>query len=191
MFKGNPRNSGSRGDDEPGRLSFEYTHLLLDQERMSRLRNAWQNPTVVSQTDESAREKLNDQWIVTHLSSDAMTGLRHEIEVLASLGMLSVKTNGKIVLAEEWETRIPHMVLNEMRGEWGEIDVDNLFCIHDKIKATLGSAWEHVEDDGWRMKSDEGEVLHDDEEYEMRKEIFVENYKTWVDENQGMGLFGV
>lgn len=182
MFKGNPRNTESGS-----RLSFEMVHLFFDQQRMLRLRDAWENQIG------NSKENWDDEWIVTQVSSDTMTGLRHEIEVLASLGMLSVKANGKIVLAQGWENKVPHMVLNEMREAWGSrMDIDNLFLIHDRVKKALQGAWEHVEEDGWRLTSDDdNEVIYDDEEYEMRKQIFIENYKTWISENHGMGVFGV
>jgi len=197
MFKGNPR--------APGSLSFENIRFLLNEERMSRLRSNWQNPKPKRQLpqptsllDSDTKEKWNDEWIVTHLSSDAMTGLRHEVDTLVCLGVLSVEANGKLVLAQGWQHHIPHMVLNEMKGAWGtEVDV-NLFCIHDRIKTALESQWDCVEG-GWRLASDDNDMVGDDddelvfedEEYELRKQIFTENYTNWVSEKSGMGEFGV
>ncbi|KAL7537381.1 hypothetical protein ACHAXR_007784 [Thalassiosira sp. AJA248-18] len=195
MFKGNPR--------MPGSLSFEKIRFLLDNNRMMRLRDAWENPKqmqlpeTTSQPDGDMIEKWNDEWIVAHLSSDAMTGLCHEIDVLTSLGILSINTNGKLALEQGWEKKVPQLILNEMKDAWGsEVDMYNLFCIHDRIKSSLEGHWEHVED-GWRIASDNDDAMDDDElvfendEYQMRKQIFIENYTNWVSEQSGMGEFGV
>jgi len=206
MFRGNPRT--------PGSLSFENIRFVLNEERMSRLRDAWQCPhqKITQQlsrqpsssqqqpADRDTIERLNDEWVVTQLSSDAVTGLRHEINVLVSLGILSIQANGKLVLKQGWERRTPHIVLNEMRDSWGpELDIHNLFCIDDRIKFSLESRWEHVEV-GWRFTSspedsmfdDDGdELVFDDEEYQLREQIFTENYTNWVSEKSGMGEFGV
>lgn len=200
MFKGNPR--------EPESLSFEKVQFLLNEERMSRLRDVWKNPKQMKQQSNISEqqsaagkdtvEKWNDEWIITHLSSDATTGLRHEISVLSSLGLLSIESNGKLVLAKGWEEKVPHMVLNEMKDLWGTgMDVHNLFCIHDRIKSSLESSWEYVEDEqGWRLTSegdydDDDDLIFEDEEYLLRQQIFIENHNDWVSEKSGMGEFGV
>jgi hypothetical protein len=103
MFKGNPRT--------PGSLSFENIRFMLDSGRMSRLRTAWEKP--VNKLGDYATE-INDEWIVSHLVSDIVTGLRHEIDVMISLGILSVE-NGKLVLAQNWYMRVPHMILIEVK----------------------------------------------------------------------------
>mmetsp|Transcript_22188 Transcript_22188/g.39064 ORF Transcript_22188/g.39064 Transcript_22188/m.39064 type:complete len:104 (-) Transcript_22188:128-439(-) len=54
-------------------------------------------------------ESWNDERSITQLSSDAMTGLCHEIDVLVSLRILSIKTNSKLVLEEEWEQCTPQI----------------------------------------------------------------------------------
>lgn len=178
MFKGNPR--------EPGQRSFENVRFALDAERMSRLRTVWKSS---AQTSAKSMEALDDEWIVTHLSSDAVTGLQHEIEVLVSLGLLSTDQNGLLCLAQGWERRVPHSILNEMRDEWSA-DVHNFFCIHDRIKSSLGERWEEDED-GWRWAEDDDELVYDDEEYDMRKQIFIENHLDWAQQRGGMGGFGV
>lgn len=208
MFKGNPR--------DPGTLSFETLRFVLDGKRMSRLRNASWNPKQPTArqpshdansprkqpTDEDAMEGWNDEWIVAHLCSDAMTGLRHEIDVLTSLGILSVAANGDVILKEGWERRVPHILLNEMEEAWGSgADGRDLFCLHERIRSSLENQWEHGED-GWRLastalKEDEDgaigadELVLDDEEYRMREEIFKQNHFDWVSETSGMGEFGV
>ena len=186
MFKGNPRT--------PGSLSFENIRFMLDSGRMSRLRTAWEKP--VNKLDDYAAE-INDEWIVSHLASDTVTGLRHEIDVMISLGILSVEANGKLVLAHNWHTRIPHMILNEVKYAWGsKVDVKNLFCIHDRIKLTLESHWE-PDENGWRVASNnvddynDDELVFEDEEYQLREQIFRENYSNWVSASLGMGEFGV
>eukprot|EP00986_Skeletonema_menzelii_P004713 scaffold1639_cov46-Skeletonema_menzelii.AAC.1 len=60
-------------------------------------------------------EQWNDEWTITHLSSDAVTGIAHEIDVLENLGILKINQNGSIVLAQGWQRRVPHMILNEMK----------------------------------------------------------------------------
>lgn len=185
MFKGNPRT--------PGSLSFENIRFMLDTGRMLRLRTAWEEP--VFKLDDYATE-INDEWIVSHLVSDIVTGLRHEIDVMISLGMLSVE-NGKLVLAQNWYMRVPHMILNEVKYAWGsKVDVNNLFCIHDRIKLTLERHWE-PDEHGWRVASndvddnDNDELVFEDEEYQLREQIFRENCSNWVSASLGMGEFGV
>ena len=197
MFKGNPR--------KPGSLSFANVRFLLDEERMSRLRDDWKNPTQTQlpqptfQPDSDAEDKLNDEWVVSHLASDSVTGLLHEVNVLVGLNILSVAGNGKMALSPGWERRVPHMVLNEMDDSWGSnVDVNNLYCIHDKIKSSLDRQWKRVEGEGWRLASkndmiddDDEELVFEDEEYQLRKHIFTENYTNWISEKSGMGEFGV
>jgi len=186
MFKGNPRT--------PGSLSFENIRFVLDEGRMSRLRDAWEKHA--HKLDEDATD-INDEWIVTYLVSNTVTGLRHEIDVMVSLGILSVEANGKLILAKNWQERVPHMILNEVKYAWGsKVDVNNLFCIHDKIKSSLESHWEQDEY-GWRLASNDvndnkdDELVFDDEEYQLREQIFRENYTNWVSASLGMGEFGV
>ena len=87
MFKGNPRTPGSQ--------SFENIRFMLNTGQMSSLRAAWDRP--VNKLDNYATE-INDKWIVSHLVS----GLRHEINITISLGILSVEANGILVLAQNW-----------------------------------------------------------------------------------------
>ncbi|KAL3807622.1 hypothetical protein ACHAXA_005252 [Cyclostephanos tholiformis] len=187
MFKGNPRT--------PGTLSFENIRFILDDELMTRLRQSWERSA--HNLDDDATE-INDEWIVSHLSSDTMTGVRHEIDVMSSLGILTIKASGALVLSENWHERVPHMILNEVKYAWGsKVDVNNLFCVHNKIKATLESYWKQDEY-GWRIAShvvddddDDAELVFDDEEYQLREQIFRENYSNWVSASLGMGEFGV
>jgi len=214
MFAGNPRT--------PGSLSFENICFELNTSRMSRLRDTWGSPAKqqkmqefpllqykqtnssqqnnIAAEDKCMIESWNDEWIVTHLASDAMTGLRHELDVLHSLGILSITANGKVVLSEGWEKRTPQMILQEMKHAWGAMaDAHNLFCIHDGMRKALESTWENV-DGSWQlalpskkekdMIDDEKPVL-DEDEYQLRKQIFIENYNNWVSEKNGMGDFGV
>lgn len=179
MFKGNPRSPGAR--------SFENIQHLLNDERMKRLRSAWT-------TTDSSYSLIggNDEWIVFHLSSDAVTGLRHEIDVLEGIGLLSISVNGKIELQKDWQKRIPHMVLVDMKDAWGpEIDVHNLYCVHDTVRGLAGH-WEHDdEEDEWRLESEEEDLTFDDDEYDLRKQIFLENYIAYMNEENGVGDFGI
>ena len=186
MFKGNPRT--------PGTLSFENIRFMLNDELMTRLRNSWERSA--HNHDDDAVE-INDEWIVSHLSSETLTGLRHEIDVMLSLEILTVKATGELVLAENWYERVPHMILNEVKYAWGsKVDVDNLFCVHDKIKSKLEGHWEQDEY-GWRVAmnnvddDDDDELVFEDEEYQLREQIFRENYSNWVSASLGMGEFGV
>ncbi|KAL9180020.1 hypothetical protein ACHAXT_007990 [Thalassiosira profunda] len=186
MFRDSPRT--------PGKRSYENVRFLLDGERMSRLRQVWLNlapqplPNPASQPDKDTAMRWNDEWIVAHLSSDATTGLRHEINVLVGLDILSVSTNGGLSLAKGWEKRVPQMVLNELRDEWGrDADGPNLHCIHGDVWSALHAYWERDED-GW-IGGDE--IAFDDDEYELRKEIFTENCAKWAAERSGQGNFGV
>ena len=188
MFKGNPR--------EPGSLSFENIRFLLDEKRMSQLRENSQDPNPMQHPQpepQQPAEKANNEWIVSHLSSYDVTGLRHEIDVLCSLNILSIEACGKLVLAQGWERRVPHMILDEMKDEWGTgMDVHNLYCIHERIKSSLEMHWQYIEDEGWQnVDNAEDNKLFEDEEYQLRKQIFVENYTDWVSEKSGMGEFGV
>lgn len=174
MFAGNPR--------MPGSFSFEkIRHVLGYEGIMSRLRDSWLNPKQKQLSLQQPNDEIvNDEWIITHLSSDEMTGIRQEVDVLVSLGILNVPTNGKIVLADKWVDRVPHMILNEMKDYWGsELDVHNLFCIHDRIKLPLERKLASSEDDD------------EEEEYQMRKQIFTENYQNWVNERSGVGIFNI
>lgn len=183
MFKGNPRT--------PGALSFENIRFMLDDELMTRLRISWERSPHDHEDDAM---EINDEWIVSHLSSDSLTGLRHEIDVMLSLGVLTVKTTGLLVLAENWYERVPHMILNEVKYAWGsKVDVNNLFCVHNKIKSELEDHWEQDEY-GWRVASndvDDHELVFEDEEYQLREQIFRENYSNWVSASLGVGEFGV
>ena len=197
MFKGNPRN--------PGSLSFEKIRFVLDDGRMSRLQEAWRQtrehpPCQSSQRsakNQDAMERLNDEWIVAHLSSCAMTGLRHELDVLVGFDILSIDAiDGRIALKEGWEQRLPHAILIEMRQAWGpNADKQNLYCIHNKITSSM-AAWKHP-DGAWRFTrsttddKDEDELVFEDEEYWLRERIFTENYTDWVCKNKGIGEFGV
>ena len=174
MFAGNPR--------IPQSLSFEKVrHVLSDDGLMSRLRDSWLNPKQ-KQLSIQQPEMVNDEWIITLLSSDEVTGIRQEVDVLISLGILTVTTNGKIVLADEWEEQVPHMIINEMKEYWGsELDVHNLFCIHDRIKLSLER----------KLASSEDDDYDEEEEYQMRKQIFTHNYQNWVNERSGVGIFNI
>lgn len=177
MFKGNPR--------KPGNLSFENIQFMLLNDRLERLQNA-----------ESSPEGLNDEWIVTYLASNEVTGLRHEIDVLESMGLIEIKKGGNMSLASTWQSKVPHMMLVEMRDDWGpDKDVHNLHCVHNTIRA-LRKDWECVGDDGWRLSTDgviasEGSDLDfENEEYYLRKQIFYENFDSFVNEEIGVGVFG-
>ncbi len=194
MFKDNPRKPGSR--------PFENIRFLLGEERMSRLRSMWEGELTVPSGRDGCTEELNDEFMIAHLSSDRMTGLRHEILVLKSMDILSIHDDGRITLAKGWEDRVPHMMLIEMKKMWGtNVDPYNLYCIHDTIKLSLANHWEHHEDEGyWRrvvkdgdddFEDDENELAFYDEEYHLREQIFTENYYNWVSEKSGMGEFGI
>lgn len=187
MFRGNPRN--------PGALSFENIRFILDKGRMLRLQSAWENSK--AEINHSGVESWNDEWIITYLSSDQITGLRHEIDVMENLDLITVKPNGSIDLKPEWEKRVPHMILIDMK-EWGTaVDPHNLFCIHPSVKSALETAWEQVDDYGWRYANEtdaieeNDEVVFDDEEYYLRKQIFEENFNNFVNEDSGVGNFGI
>ena len=177
MFKGNPR--------KPGNLSFENIQFMLLNDRLERLQNA-----------ESSREGLNDEWIVTFLASNEVTGLRHEIDVLESMGLIEIKKGGNISLASTWQSKVPHMMLVEMKDDWGpDKDVHNLHCVHNTIRA-LRNDWECVGDDGWRLStggviaSEGSDLDFENEEYYLRKQIFYENFDSFVNEEIGVGVFG-
>lgn len=201
MFKGNPRT--------PGSLSFENIHFILDEERMSRLHIAWENHAHKKQDydddNTNTLTEINDEWIITHLVSDTVTGIRHEVNVLVSMGILYIDRSGKIVLARNWQEHVPHMILNEMKNAWGiKIDSNSLFCIHDTIKTSLELYWESNEY-GWRRrlaKSNNNDNVYDNnivdyenvfdnEEYQLREQIFRENYTNYLSASLGMGEFGV
>jgi len=190
IFKGNPR--------KPGSHSFENIQFVLDEDRMSRLRSNWDaKHTSTIPNDRDATEDLNDEYMIAHLSSDNMTGLRHEISVLISMQIISIQADGRISLAKGWEDRVPHMMLIEMQQLWGtEVDTNNLYCIHDTIKLSLEKHWEHYEDEGWQREEEDDdnnndELAFDDVEYQLREQIFAENYYNWVNEKSGMGEFGI
>ncbi len=71
-----------------------------------------------------------------------------------------------------------------------------IFCVHDKIKSKLEGHWEQDEY-GWRVAmnnvddDDDDELVFEDEEYQLREQIFRENYSNWVSASLGMGEFGV
>lgn len=137
---------------------------------------------------------INDEWLVTHLASDKVTGLHHEIDVLESLGLVEVKDGGKVTLATGWQRKVPHMMLNEMRDEWGsEKDVQNLYCIHPTLRA-LDKTWESIEGEGWRFIAADGEETFDldldDDEYAIRKHVFEENFQSYTNVGIGVGDFG-
>ena len=198
MFKGNPR--------KPGSHSFENIRFILDDERMSRLRKKWEEGRRASKSEQcniDDMDSLNDEWIIAQLSSDSMTGLRHEINVLASMNILSIQEDdGKITLEQGWEDRVSHMTLIEMQRLWGtDVDASNLYCIHDKIKLLLESHWDFDdEDECWQRaivtgsggdRAEYETVAFDDVEYQLREQIFTENYYNWVNKKSGMGVFGI
>mmetsp|Transcript_23636 Transcript_23636/g.37042 ORF Transcript_23636/g.37042 Transcript_23636/m.37042 type:complete len:584 (+) Transcript_23636:531-2282(+) len=190
MFAGNPR--------KPGALSFVNVRFMLSEGRLARLKNNWLGHDKLKlppQPTSEEMEQWKDEWTVTHLSSDAVTGIRHEIDLLENLGILRINQNGSVVLAHGWQKRIPHMILNEMRDAWGsDMDVNNLHCIHENIKSSLEDVWEYDADE-WRYESDslsdDDDVVYEDEEYELRKQIFLENYDTFVNSRKGVGEFGI
>ena len=187
MFKGNPR--------KPGTLSFENLRFVLTEERLARLKDNWLNPDNLRLPPQSTMERWNDEWTVAHLSSDTVTGVAHEINVLENLGILEIYKNGTIVLAQGWERRIPHMILNEMKDMWGsDMDVNNLHCIHERVISSLEDVWEYSGDEeGWRFESGDldDELVFEDEEYELRRQIFLENYDGFVNSTKGVGNFGI
>jgi hypothetical protein len=187
MFKGNPR--------KPGTLSFENLRFILTEERLARLKDNWLNPDKLKLPPQSTMESWNDEWTIAHLSSDTVTGVAHEINVLENLGILEIKKNGTIVLAKGWERRVPHMILNEMKDTWGsDMDVNNLHCIHERVISSLEDVWEYSGDEeGWRFESGDldDDLVFEDEEYELRRQIFLENYDGFVNSTKGVGNFGI
>jgi hypothetical protein len=193
MFRGNPR--------KPGSHSFENIRFVLDDERMSRLRRTWEGK--VATDPNSTVDTLKDKYMIAHLCSDDVTGLYHEMNVLTSMNILSIPDDGRLTLAEGWEGRVPHMMLIEMQTLWGtEEDTNNLYCIHDRIKSSLAKHWEHTDDEGWRQVSikdedddieddDKNNLAFDDVEYQLREQIFTENFYSWANEKSGMGEFGI
>ena len=109
MFKGNPR--------KPGHLSFENIQFMIDDDRIKRL----------ELTSSVSEVNTIDEWIVNYLSSDQVTGLCHEIDILESLGLVEIKSGGEICLASGWQKLCPHMILNEMRDTWGK-DIHVIIC---------------------------------------------------------------
>ena len=189
MFAGNPR--------KPGTLSFENVRFVLTEERLARLKNNWLGHDQLKlppQPTSEEMEQWSDEWTITHLSSDAVTGIAHEIDVLENLGILKINQSGSVVLAQGWERRVPHMTLNEMKDAWGsDMDVNNLHCIHEKIRSSLEDVWQHDEDE-WRFESeglDDDDAVYEDEEYELRRQIFLENYDAFVNSRKGVGEFGI
>ena len=189
MFAGNPR--------KPGTLSFENVRFVISEDRLARLRKSWLNRDQLKLAPQPTNEELrqwNDEWTITHLSSTA-TGLVHEIGVLENLGILKVLRSGSVVLVRGWETKISHMILSEMKDNWGpNMDVNNLHCIHEKITSSLDNVWQH-DGDGWRHESDDlnddDDLVYEDEEYELRRQIFLENYDAFVNSRKGVGEFGI
>ena len=169
MFKGNPR--------KPGHLSFENIQFMIDNDRIERLEPA----------SSASEVNIMDEWIITYLSSDQVTGLCHEIDILESLGLIEIKPGGEIRLAPGWQKLCPHMILNEMRDSWGK-DIHNLHCIHDSIRS-LSKYWECIEGEGWRSSSGGEDLAFEEDEYEMRRQIFSENFLNYVDETLGVGHF--
>lgn len=167
MFKGNPR--------EPGTRSFENLQFILTDELETRLK----------QTKSTASQ--HDEWIVTYLSSDESTGLRHEIYVLENMGLIEIDYDGRLSLTPGWQNNVPHMLLNEMRDMWGiKSDTENISCVHDTIRS-LDNYWEYIEGEGWRL-SGESDFRFDDEEYNLRRDVFSENFHSYVNEANGIGV---
>eukprot|EP00985_Skeletonema_marinoi_P017632 scaffold9736_cov144-Skeletonema_marinoi.AAC.1 len=81
-----------------------------------------------------------------------------------------------------------------MKDAWGsDMDVNNLHCIHEKIRSSLEDLWQHDEDE-WRFESeglDDDDAVYEDEEYELRRQIFLENYDAFVNSRKGVGEFGI
>ena len=176
MFKGNLR--------KPGNLSFENIQFMLNDDCMTRL-NA------------SNLESIHDHWVVTYLASDEVTGLYHEIDVLETMGILQIDSEGNVSLAPGWQKKVTHHMLIEMRDGWGtKEDVHNLYCVNDTIRS-LSNDWEYIGGEGWRSVSktessfDDENLDFDDEEYELRKQIFSENYNSFVNEQIGFADFGL
>ena len=180
MYKGNPRT--------PDTLSFEKIHYTIDDQMLTHLEELWlDNPnTTLMEIHERTKNFPNYskiylyEWIVAHLSSDATTGLRHEMNSLISEGVLKVKTNGYIVLEDDWEMKVPRMVLNEMKELWcTKLDVYNFYGINKQIKSPLESYWSEHGDE------------KDDEELKLRRDVFLENLNSYCETKVGMGEFGV
>jgi hypothetical protein len=61
---------------------------------------------------------------------------------------------------------------------------------------TLERHWE-PDEHGWRVASNDvddngnDELVFEDEEYQLREQIFRENYSNWVSASLGMGEFGI
>jgi len=176
MYKGNPRT--------PDTLSFEKIHYVIEDQMLTHLEELWlDNPnTTLMEIHERTKNFPNyskiwlHEWIVAHLSSDSTTGLRHEINCLISEGVLKVRSNGFIVFGDDWEKKVPRMVLNEMKEIWGSrLDVYNFYCINKRITYNLS---EHGDE-------------KDDEELKLRRDVFIENFNSYKCKKVGMGEFGV
>jgi len=178
MFRGNPR--------EPGSLSFEDVHLMLPDDRLARLRDGAARGPGPSRPAPPTR----DEWIVAHLSSESATGLRHEVDALAGLGLLAVASDGSLALADGWEGRACHSLLDDMREWRPDGDAHGLFGVHAGVRA-LGAKWRN-EDGEWKYSEGGSAVVTlKDREYRTRKEVFTDNYSNWTSEKSGMGTFGV
>ncbi|EJK74883.1 hypothetical protein THAOC_03413, partial [Thalassiosira oceanica] len=179
MFRGNPR--------EPGSLSFEDVHLMLPEDRLARLRGgAARGPGPACQPPPPP----HDEWIVSHLSSEAATGLRHEVDVLVGVGLLAVADDGSLLLADGWERRAYHSLLNDMK-DWGsDEDPHGLFGVHGRIKK-LETKWRNKNGEWQYSEGGSVVVTLKDQEYQTRKEVFTDNYSNWTSEKSGMGTFGV
>ena len=67
--------------------------------------------------------------------------------------------------------------------------------LHEKIISSLEDVWQHDED-VWRFESEgldeeDDDVVYEDEEYELRRQIFLENYDAFVNSKKGVGEFGI
>ncbi len=164
-------------------LPFESLHYSLDSDILGRLK----------QTRAPTAQNVQDDFLVTYLSSRIRTGLEQEIKSLASIGVISITEEGFPTLPKMWQKNIPPFVLYDMfdQGWSKELDPDNKFCIHPVIRDSLSSEYWTKNNTGWSYVCDNDRISINNTEYESLKKSFIDKHEDRKNEDVGIAQFGI
>jgi len=183
----------SKNPRSPGQPSFEGLHLILDKSILERLQKS-HRLSLSTQIENNSKtepfDSIEDHALITHLVSDAKTGLIREIYELYHIGVIEINSNGIASLNVGWEKKIHPIILQDMWLSGWENDSDGKFCIHPSLRKTLKDHWIR-QPHGWARRDNPSKIIHSHEDYETRKLLYTEKFESFANEVDGIAHFGI
>lgn len=164
------------------KFPFELLHHTMNTDKLTEMNN-----NIVS-----GKIELQDELLITYLSSDVKTGVAKEMGYLRKCELIEVDNIGTVKLASAWETKVPAFILYDMMEEGWDTNEDrqNRFCLHEDFRNHLSMNWK-LTNEGWARCDRPNKILYYHDVYTHNKQSFQDKWTDCENEMDGIAQFGI